>query len=88
MGDGVRGLRAAAGSPSRAMVVTPVVVHADVGDRVPRWLSQQACSAAAVVGLVGTIGLVAMGLCSPARCGGQGLAGARPPSAAGAGRAS
>jgi hypothetical protein len=51
---------------SRALVVTPMLVHEQVAGRVPAWLSRQTCSAAFIVGLLGTVAVVGVTLLLPA----------------------
>lgn len=50
---------------SRALVITPVLVHEGVDERVPRWLGRQACSAAFTVGLAGSVVVVVTTLILP-----------------------
>ncbi len=50
---------------SRALVITPMLVHEAVDQRVPAWLSRQACSAALGVGLLGAVCLVGVTLLLP-----------------------
>lgn len=58
---------------SRALVVTPILVHEAVVERVPRWLSNQGCSSALLIGIFSGGAIVGVAFLLPPEVLGSGV---------------